>query len=83
MNDKTKMDELLTKAIQIMEQDIIRIQSSAKFKRLSPGMSRDLREYVKVLVLVNKTIKDGRKDVQDDLNNLTDEELKAKAREIL
>lgn len=74
---------MLDMSMSALEKDIYRIKSSGNSSRLKPGQARDLREYIKVLVLISKTLRDGDSDKQEALNELSEDELKARVKAIL
>lgn len=74
---------LLKQAENAMAEDIRRIEHFGKTKKLTPGYARDIREYVKILAIILKVEEDDNKRKKGALENMSDEELRAKAKELL
>lgn len=81
MNDDLR--PLLEKALEAVRKDLTHIAIEGFKGKLKPPLAKDLVAYTKLLADAVETQKKDGKQEEDDLSKLTEEELRAKAKEIL
>jgi len=75
--------ESLDKAISIMDEQLTRHAKASSLSTLDKDDIRSVTDMAKTLVMIDKNLKDNPDDDDDEIKNMTNEELRIRAKEIL
>lgn len=78
-----KITELLDQSLDILKQEIAYMAESIKKESLSHNSNRCLNDSIRTLLIAAKGIREQEKAIEDDLSQLSDEELQEMAKKAL